>query len=158
MGYINKNLSANEELVYTAKVHWFIFLPPALLLFLGISFLNSEPLYAGEPSYIPLIGFILTLVALFKLIGALITRFTTELGITTKRVIAKVGLIRRNTVELNHSKVESFQVEQSVFGRILGFGTITIQGTGGGKTPIKGIDSPLAFRREAQEIVDKTGG
>ena len=92
--------------------------------------------------------------AIYSLIKALITKATTELAITSKRVIAKFGLIRRNTVELNHSKVESLNVDQSILGRILGFGTLVINGTGGGKTPIPSIDSPLEFRREAMQVVD----
>lgn len=160
MGYIDKNLMGSEEVVYTAKIHWFIFVPPLIFLFAGIWLMGSgvgatEP---GSGGGFVVFGVTFVIVSIAGFISALITRATTELGITTKRVIAKVGLIRRNTIELNHSKVESFVVDQSVFGRIFDFGTLVIQGTGGGKTPIKGIDSPLKFRQEAMEIIDKSGG
>ena len=69
-------------------------------------------------------------------IEAWIARFSTELAVTTLRVIAKFGFIRRETIELNHVKVESFTIDQSVMGRILGYGTLTINGTGGIRTPI----------------------
>jgi uncharacterized membrane protein YdbT with pleckstrin-like domain len=69
-------------------------------------------------------------------------------------VIAKFGFIKRTTIELNHSKVESFHVEQGVFGRIFGFGTLHINGTGGGITPVPGIADPLGFRRKAMEAID----
>ena len=118
---------------------------------------RHSPFYGSVNRLFFVIGISFILVALILIIRAFITRRTTELGITTKRVIAKIGLIRRNTIELNHSKVESFNVDQSILGRILDFGTIIIQGTGGGKTPIKGIDSPLKFRQEAMAIIDKSG-
>jgi hypothetical protein len=57
-------------------------------------------------------------------------------------------------MELNHSKVESFHVDQSILGRIFGFGTLVVNGTGGGKTPVPNIDSPLEFRREAMQTID----
>jgi len=87
-------------------------------------------------------------------VNSLIIKRTTELAITSKRVIVKTGLIRRNTTELNHSKVESFSVDQGILGRILGFGTLVLTGTGGGKTKISNIASPLDFRRKAMETVD----
>jgi hypothetical protein len=62
----------------------------------------------------------------------------------------------RHTVELNHGKVESFNVDQSIFGRIFDFGTVVVNGTGGGKTPIPNIDAPLDFRRRAMETIDRS--
>lgn len=76
--------------------------------------------------------------------------------VTSKRVITKLGLIRRNTIELNHKKVESFHVHQSIIGRIFDYGTIIIIGAGGGKTSIPDIDSPLEFRRQAMAVIDKS--
>lgn len=81
---------------------------------------------------------------------------STELAVTTKRVIVKHGFIRRSTIEINISKVESIQVNQSLLGRMLDFGTLVIAGTGASHAPIDGIAEPLAFRRafvEAQDAV-----
>lgn len=104
----------------------------------------------------PVFGMFAILFGIPMLIKAWIEKSTTELAVTSKRVIAKVGLIRRNTIELNHSKVESFHIDQGIFGRILGFGTLVINGTGGGKTPIPNIDAPLLFRREAMQAIDQS--
>ena len=90
--------------------------------------------------------------------SAAITYYTTELAITNKRVIAKFGLIRRYTVEMNISKVESIQVEQGLIGRIFNFGTVIVAGAGDPKAPIIGISTPLEFRKmffEAQENASK---
>lgn len=149
MSYVENNLMRDEKVVYKANIHWFVFVPGITL------FVISIILFAGSSeSVAPVFGFIVLIAAIISLIKALILKTTTELAITTKRVIAKVGLIRRNTVELNHSKVESFNVDQSIFGRIFGFGTLFVNGTGGGKTPIPSIDNPLEFRRNAMETID----
>ena len=79
---------------------------------------------------------------------------STELAVTTKRVIVKHGFIRRQTVEINLNKVESIQVDQGVLGRLFNFGTLVISGTGTSHAPIAGISEPMGFRKafiEAQE-------
>jgi uncharacterized membrane protein YdbT with pleckstrin-like domain len=79
---------------------------------------------------------------------------TTELAITSRRVIAKFGFISRTTVELNINKVESIQVEQTVMGRMLNYGTLVIAGGGNPQAPIPGISDPIAFRRAFIEAQD----
>jgi uncharacterized membrane protein YdbT with pleckstrin-like domain len=126
-----------------------VFVPGVVYLAIGIGFYNVE-LESG-----PLLGLIFTLVGVVSLIRALVYWLTTELAVTTKRVIAKLGLIRRETIELNHSKVESFQVSQSVFGRIFNFGTVTVCGSGGNKAGIRSIRGPMEFRRQAMGASDQ---
>ncbi|KQV89457.1 PH domain-containing protein [Pelomonas sp. Root1237] len=79
---------------------------------------------------------------------------STELAVTTKRVIVKHGFIRRHTIEININKVESIQVNQSLMGRMLNFGTLVIAGTGASHAPIDGIAEPLVFRRAFVEAQD----
>ena len=88
------------------------------------------------------------------LVMAYVRYKSTELAVTTKRVIVKHGFIRRQTVEINLSKVESIQVDQGVLGRLFNFGTLVISGTGTSHAPIAGISEPMGFRKafiEAQE-------
>ena len=92
---------------------------------------------------------------LILLVMAYVKYKTTELAITTKRVIVKVGFIRRSTVEININKVESIQVDQEILGRMFNFGTLVIAGAGNPQAPIVGISSPMEFRKafiEAQEL------
>src|SRR5512138_2876281 len=98
---------------------------------------------------LPLFG-----LGLIFLVMAYVRYKSTELAVTTKRVIVKHGFIRRQTVEINLSKVESIQVDQGVVGRMFDFGTLVISGTGTSHAPITGISAPMAFRKafiEAQE-------
>lgn len=83
---------------------------------------------------------------------------TTELAITTRRVIAKFGFVSRRTVELNIQKVESVQVDQSVMGLLLNYGTLVIAGAGEPQAPIPGISNPIAFRRAFIEAQDGSRG
>ena len=90
--------------------------------------------------------------AIFTLwLSPLIRRATSEFVITNKRVIVKVGLIRRKSLEMNLQKIESVNVEQGIMARILGYGTVTIVGTGGTRESFTNIRRPLMFRRKFQE-------
>jgi len=91
--------------------------------------------------------------ALFTLfIAPMIDRYTDEFTITNKRVVIKTGLISRKTVELNLSKIESVNVDQTVMGRIFGFGNISIIGIGGTHEVFVNIRKPLEFRKKFQEL------
>src|SRR5262245_29672660 len=94
-------------------------------------------------------------VGLVLLLMAYIRYKTTELAVTNKRVIAKFGFISRYTIEMNINKVESIQVEQSIMGRILNYGTLTIAGTGTHQAPIPGISDPMGFRKAFMAAQDK---
>jgi uncharacterized membrane protein YdbT with pleckstrin-like domain len=92
---------------------------------------------------------------LIFLIMAYVRYKTTELAITTKRVIVKFGLIRRRTIEININKVESIQVDQEILGRVFNFGTLVISGAGNPQAPVAGISSPMDFRRAFIEAQDQ---
>jgi uncharacterized membrane protein YdbT with pleckstrin-like domain len=84
-------------------------------------------------------------------ISPIIRQKTSEFVITNKRIIMKTGLISRKTFEMNLQKIESVNVDQSFWGRLLGFGTVSIVGTGGSRESLADISEPLLFRCKFQE-------
>lgn len=150
MGYIDSNLMNGEEVLHRGKIHGIVFVPG--LIWVGLSlffFANAvrDDLYAILGTAFIALGFL-------SLARAFLYFISTELAVTNRRVIAKVGFISRHTIELNHNRFESLGVTQDILGRILDFGTILVGGTGGSKMPIRNITSPLDFRKQAMQIVD----
>ncbi len=142
MGYIEDNLLDREQIIYHTRTHKIIFLWPMVWLVAGLgSFLAGIVDVAG----------VLLLVALIHGIIVFIKYISSEHGLTNQRLIVKEGLIRRETQELFLKKIESIQVDQSVMGRILGFGTISVSGTGGQSDPYENIPNPLEFKKRVQE-------
>ena len=132
-GYVESTLTKGEQVVYTGKTSIWSLLP---LLILGL-----------------LTIWLWGLGIIFWILAA-IRYMNTELAITNKRIIAKVGLVSRTTIELNLQKAESLQVVQSILGRTFDYGSIVVSGTGASKVPVPGISQPLEFRRaflDAQE-------
>jgi uncharacterized membrane protein YdbT with pleckstrin-like domain len=140
MGYIESNLLPDEKIVYTAKLHWIIFWKSWALIVLGIVFLLIQPIVAG----------IIIAIGIFATISPIIDYATSEFGVTNKRVIIKVGFLRRKTLELLLRHVEAISVDQSVAGRILNYGSVTLTGTGGVREVFHNISAPLDFRRQIQ--------
>lgn len=87
-------------------------------------------------------------------IQALIVLRTTEFAVTNRRVIAKTGFIRRHTLEMLLSKVESVAIQQNILGRMLNFGTVTITGTGGTKESFRAIVEPIEVRKKINQIIE----
>jgi len=83
-----------------------------------------------------------------------IVRASSEFVVTNRRVLIKVGLIQRRTLELNLSKVESIEIEQTVWGRLLGYGEIEVIGTGGTREKFERVGNPLGFRRAVAEATE----
>jgi uncharacterized membrane protein YdbT with pleckstrin-like domain len=95
----------------------------------------------------------LTLRAIFTLwLAPFIQQATSEFVITNKRIIIKIGLIARRTLEMNLNKIETVNVDQSILGRILGFGKITVIGTGGTREVFNNISKPMKFRKAFQQV------
>jgi|ERR1041384_6337393 hypothetical protein len=151
--YIDKNLLAGETVVYRTRLHWSKFFGQGCLA-LGLLVAALFCMWAAHST--PFFGYVGLLLFLgVVLIGAsiAITAVTSEFAVTNKRVLIKVGFIQRTSFELLLRQVESILVEQGIFGRILGFGTIIVIGTGGSKEDFDYIADPLEFRKQVQSQI-----
>ena len=153
MSYVDDNLAAGEQVLHRAKLHWGIFVGPAILLFIGVIIAISVGAGVGGGGGAFLALVILLLFAI-PTIRALVTYLTTEFAVTSRRVIAKEGFIRRHTLELNHNRVEGLRLDQGVIARVFNAGTITVNGTGQSRQRIRFIINPMEFRRNALEVID----
>ncbi len=152
MGYVEKVLLPGERVIYTTGLHWlvygraFVLLAVAVLLAIfSVPNVTDPNLASVAMGGLALAAFV-ALLGLLSFIAAAIRRSTTELAVTDQRVILKRGVIARHTIEMNRSKVESVDVDQSVLGRIFGYGTVLVRGTGGSLEPMQSISDPLRFR------------
>jgi uncharacterized membrane protein YdbT with pleckstrin-like domain len=149
MGYVDQNLLPGETVIYRAKLHPIIFAPAIFFAGVGVFFLIVGFIDKAVSGFAILGVFFLAVGGLLGLVRY-IRLATSEFAITDKRVLVKVGLVRRHTLELLLAKVETIGVDQGVFGRLFDYGTIIVTGTGGTKEPFKAIANPLEFRKQVQ--------
>jgi uncharacterized membrane protein YdbT with pleckstrin-like domain len=148
MKYVTRVLQPDETIVYSTRLHPLIFLPAVFWLAVAVACLIGAvvtDLFELRIGFLAAAA-IFGLLALMSWVRAAIRRVTTELAVTDRRVIYKSGLLARHTLEMNRSKVESVDVDQSILGRMFGFGTIVLRGTGGSLEPMRMISDPLVFR------------
>lgn len=163
MSYIDNNLSSGETVLYRTRLHWIAmfghFITAFVVTVAGISLLITSFSKLndtnGDSGQLAVFGLLLLFAAVVIVVVAFWKRSATEMAVTNKRVMVKVGLLSRRSTQIMLSKIESVQVDQSVVGRMLSFGTIVIRGVGGTPEPFVKIAHPLEFWNKVQEQIDK---
>ena len=178
MLYVQQSLAPDEELVHIGRFHWFYDVVAIMNIFWGLFFavsvliaavvlqnyipvnLMSVPAEAGD-SWLTLVqklhpglklfSLLLALIGVMKFAQMLVIKATTEIAITTTRLIYKRGLVARFVGEMNIDRIEGVSVLQSVFGRIFNFGQIVIRGMGVGELVLPVIADPVKFRRAIEK-------
>jgi uncharacterized membrane protein YdbT with pleckstrin-like domain len=146
--YIDEILQPGEKVLYSTNAHWMFYLPAIAAWAVAVAVLIfSRTVTADAMTLVCLaLAAIAGLAALYWTATAWFHRWTTETDVTNMRVVHKTGFIKRRTFEMSLDKVESVDVNQSILGRIMNYGDVTILGVGEGKETISTIASPLAFR------------
>lgn len=147
MSYVSRHLLKNESVVYTASLHWIVYWKAALFFCISVIFLIAFRRNTQSVGFYS--GLLLLVPGLFFLVRVLLVTLTTELVVTSQRIVVKIGFIGRETLELKHHKVESVAVSQSILGRLLNYGDVSVHGTGGAHQLVRSIISPVRFKQEA---------
>lgn len=168
MGYVDRNLAPGETLLYRTRHHWLVLLGPffggLLLLVPGIALVaeaiatrDSAGLVVGSATISPKVmvvsGLVLVAAAIITFSYGVAKRNATEMAVTNRRVLIKTGMTSRRTLDLMLSRVESIGVEETAAGRMLGYGSVVVRGTGGTPEPFLMIANPQEFRRAVQEQI-----
>lgn len=141
MSYTRRNLLPNEVVRYKASLHWIIYVSTVLWLVLGFVFEATG------------ITWVFIVLALYSLGKAILRRLGSEFMLTNKRVVLRQGIISRKTVEILLAKCEGVSVDQSIIGRILGFGTLVVT-TGGATSHFVFVKRPVEFRNRVNAEID----
>jgi uncharacterized membrane protein YdbT with pleckstrin-like domain len=146
--YIDEILQPGEKVLYSTNAHWVFYLPAigAWIVAIALFVLSRMTAIDGLILLYLVAVAVAALVALYWTVRAWFHRWTTETDVTNMRVVHKEGFIQRRTFEMALDKVESVDVTQSIPGRLLNYGDVTIMGVGEGRETIKTIAAPLAFR------------
>lgn len=152
MKFIESNLIPNEEIVFRSKIHYFVY-EPALLWSMTFLLMMTLKL-VGDNALVNILAFFSFVAAIATFVEAFILRHFTEIAITNQRMIVKKGFIKREVFEMPFSKIESVNVNQSIVGRLLDYGTIDVKGIGSGIDNLEMIEHPFVFRKSLYTIVN----
>ncbi|MDR3474859.1 MAG: PH domain-containing protein [Devosia sp.] len=146
MSYLDKILQPGEQIVARGKKHWIIYAPGAAVLVFAIVLAGLIPAFPGIAVALQIAAVIAAVVAVVVVFREWFDQWTTEIVVTNRRVVYKRGFISRFTREMNMEKIESVAVDQTLPGRLFGYGTIDIRGTGAGLEQLTGIAGPIELR------------
>ncbi|MFZ1974421.1 MAG: PH domain-containing protein [Candidatus Acidiferrales bacterium] len=164
MSYVDKNLVPGETIIYETRLHWIVMLghlvvgclllglPGALLLTYALSQTNID---ITDQHLMEAGGVALLVCGLVVILIGVTRRNATEMAVTNHRVVIKTGLMSRKTIEMLLNKVESIEISETAGGRMLGYGTIVIIGTGGTSEPFHKMAHPLQFRSQVQQQIEE---
>jgi uncharacterized membrane protein YdbT with pleckstrin-like domain len=136
--------------VYRTRLHWLVLLLPVLF---AVVVLLPSAWYLAEGRYrdfawIPLV------LALLVVLPAIVKRQSSDFAVTNKRVMMKAGVFTTHSVELLLNKIEAISVNQTLAGRLFGYGDIVVTGSGGTRESFARIQGPMQFRRAVQSVSD----
>lgn len=174
MLYVQQSLGPNEQLLHIGHFHWIYDVKALLSIFL--SFLLGVVILYGaiwlqlnikipliprtvDPADsligqiralhpgIKMLAFMMFLLGLLRYAHLMVIKITTEIAITNMRLILKRGLVARYVGEMSVDRIESVNVLQTFWGRILDYGQLAIHGMGVGEIILPPIANPIEFRK-----------
>src|SRR5215217_8971120 len=146
--YIDDILQPDEKVLYSTNAHWIFYLPAIAAWIVAVVLLVLSRATVTESIVLLCLSasVVVAIAALYWTAKGWFHRWTTETDVTNLRVVHKTGFVKRRTFEMSLDKVESVDVNQSLVGRVMNYGDLTIQGVGEGTQTISTVASPLAFR------------
>jgi uncharacterized membrane protein YdbT with pleckstrin-like domain len=168
MSYVERSLVPGETLLYETRHHWMVLIGPLLmalvfvavaagLLVEAVEAKNGSGMVAGASAEamhgMEFVAIALLAAAIGTLAYGVAKRNATEMAVTDRRVLIKTGMGNRRTLDLMLSRVESIGVEETFFGRMLGYGSVVVHGTGGTPESFVMIAHPQEFRRSVQQQI-----
>lgn len=134
MSYIEKTLTPEELLEHRFELHWAAWLPFVGWLVLALPTFGLTLLVAGYE---------------FLRLKCI------EQAVTSKRVVFKKGIISRHSEEMRLNSIETVEIRQSIWGRILGFATISVTGRGVSDVQLKWMATPLEVKRSIEAVLEE---
>lgn len=146
MSYVSRTLGQKEKVLYLTGYHWLYWFG-ALILVAPFVAVGAAGQSLGAGQYM-----LLALTAIPMAYGAymLVHAYALELAVTNDRFVKKSGLVSITTEEVSLDKIEEVNVNESILGRVFGYGTVDVHGTGAGAIRIKMVSDPIRLRREIQ--------
>ncbi len=173
MAYVQQSLSPGEEIVCIGHFHWMYtlhaigcivwgligaILVMLVALWFGLNVSQTIDPEAGLFQKLLMVhpgvrlgAFFVFIMGLLKFAHMMVVRASTEVAVTSSRIIYKRGLVARNVGELSIDRIEGVNVLQTIMGRIFGYGRIMVRGMGVGEVILPPLANPIEFRKAIEK-------
>jgi hypothetical protein len=166
MSYIERSLGDGETIIARAHFHWLYvsfawlcLLVPAALLLAALGKSHADGFSISDPGTIGAGGAaVLLVLGLVVFLRMMTRKWSTEIGVTSHRFVERYGLLSMRTNEIALPNIEGVRLNQSILGRIFGYGTVRIEGTGVDAVTTPTIADPVGFVRAIQTAKEHVAG
>jgi uncharacterized membrane protein YdbT with pleckstrin-like domain len=141
---IDAKLMPGERVIYLTRRHFVLTLAGPLAIALACAVVGTFFFHAGSR----IAGWV------FFAFGVIV-HLSSEFFVTNRRLMIKTGILTTKSWEFLLAKIEGIHIEQSLLGRLHGFGSIIITGTGGSRDVFEGVAHPFEFRQAIDEQIDR---
>lgn len=149
MSYIKNILLSDEKIIYRSHPHWVVVLRSWMALIIIAAFL----LIGSHPTLLSISLF--PILALIVCLSGLFVYYSSEYGITNKRIVMKSGFISRVVFENSLDRIEGIEISQSIMGRILDYESIRIRGVSGTNELFSAVCYPFRFCYKVLEEIER---
>ena len=148
--------STGETILREARMSWWALWPRVVLGIVGLLVAAWGLLRQDQAGYAA--AAFGALMFLWFVGGALMRRGAMNVKLTPRYLVLRTGLVSRHTSTVMLNRVESLDVDQSLWQRMCGYGTLTIRGTGSEDLRLVGIADPVGFQAEARKAINAASG
>lgn len=159
MGSLEKVLLPGEEVTFRGRLSMLPLIVDGTILLGGlVMIVGGLTLMAMPAAGFGLIGLggVVLLIGCGRMARTLVNRGTTDMLITNRRVLSRIGVLRKESDEMFLGKIESVEVQQNLWARLMNYGTVEVNGSGEGQLIFPNIESPGNFRRACMAAVEQS--
>ena len=148
MSYVSRTLGKSESILFSTGYHWLYWLGAALLAgpFVAVLIVGTLNGFPTRDIFLLILAFVPFCYGVYRFVHGI----ALEVAVTSDRFVKKTGLVSIKTEEVSLDKIEEVNVEESILGRVFGFGTVHVHGTGAGKIRVLLLRDPVHLRRQIQ--------
>lgn len=169
--YVRHSLAPDEELIHVGEFHWIYTFSAIMKIVWGIFWAIVIVFAAyyietammgkvydgffdavrGQHAGVKILSFLSVVLGMFMFAHMMVHKATTEIAVTTSRLIYKRGLIARYVGEMAIDRIEGVNFLQGILGRILNYGRVVVRGMGVGEMVLPPIADPILFRKAIEK-------
>lgn len=142
------NLMPNEQIVVDTELHWIIFFWP-LLITLGLLY------FMFKQHILFLLNYLAIALIVYLLVDVFIRYMSTRFLLTSARLIKKTGFMRTQIWDMSLTSIESVRLQQTLLGRMFGYGDVVVAGMGGDQILFALVDGPVAFQQSIFQAMEQ---
>lgn len=148
MGYLESILGGDEHVVFTTRRHWMVIVSTVIVATIAsVIIIAVGVFFANDTNSLSLLLLLLLIIPVGRLITTYLDWWNDQFIVSTRRIIQIKGIFNKHVIDSSLEKVNDVVMDQSLMGRLLGYGDIEILTASDiGVNKLLKIANPIRFK------------